>query len=99
MNGCDSNLSPNKLRFISGATFIVTLALFCIDGLFIHYGQFLDGIGIKSTLILPPLGLLAVYFAQKKDHTKTDTTLIILNIFALLLFPLYMFFGTLILGP
>ncbi|WP_342552742.1 hypothetical protein [Paenibacillus sp. FSL R7-0652] len=92
-------MSSNKLRVVSGAAFLAAVVLFCMDGLFIHYDQFLDGIGIKSTFILPPIGLLAVYFAQKRGHTKTDTTLIIFNILALLLFPLYMFFGTLILGP
>ena len=85
-------------RSISIGTFLISIILFMIDGLFVHKGPF-NGIGILSTGILPPIGIIFAIIAINKTGSLKDNILIILNVIAFLSFFLLMFFGTLIFGP
>ena len=85
-------------RTISIGTFTISLILFIIDGSFVHRGYF-NGIGILSTFILPPLGIVLAIIALNKTGYWKDMVLLWLNVIAFLSFFLFMFFGTLIFGP
>ncbi|MBW7453747.1 hypothetical protein ACFOLF_25515 [Paenibacillus sepulcri] len=91
-----------KLRIflsIAMGTFLAAIILFLVDGLFIDYHQRYDGLGILSTFIFPPIGIVCAGLAYKKTGSALDMTLIGLNSIAFLSFFLMMFFGMLFFGP
>ena len=91
--------NPINLRVIAMITFLLAIILFLLDGFYFDHSQWFDGIGLISTFILPPVGIIVSYIQLRKSNSKYDLILIILNVIALLTFFLYMFFGTLFLGP
>ncbi|NIK79612.1 hypothetical protein FHS15_004773 [Paenibacillus castaneae] len=92
-------MQVKKMRFIAIATSMAALILFAIDGFWIHTGELFDGLGLLSSFILPPIGIVFAILAVNKTGSMRDMVLILLNVFALLLFFMWMFFGTLFFGP
>ncbi|MFB5268613.1 hypothetical protein ACE41H_17770 [Paenibacillus enshidis] len=85
-------------RMISVILFTLTSVLFIID-LFLHSDDRFDGIGLVSTLILPPIGFLLAGAAFKKTGSKKDVLLLILNGIAFLTMFFIMTVGTWLFGP
>ncbi|AOZ94376.1 hypothetical protein [Paenibacillus crassostreae] len=88
-----------KSRSIAIGTFALTIILFIVDGFLIHSNQWFDGIGIMSTNVIPPIGIVCATVSLKRTGSNKDIVLITINTIALFLFFIYMFFGTLLFGP
>ncbi|WP_169084226.1 hypothetical protein [Paenibacillus sp. PL91] len=92
-------MNPKKSRFIAIGAVISTVILFTLDGFFVHHGHWFEGLGILSSFIIPPIGVIFAVIALKKTDATRDIMLIFLNIIAFFLFFIVMFFGTLFFGP
>ncbi|MGE7828871.1 hypothetical protein [Paenibacillus sp. NPDC093718] len=85
-------------RAIAIATLAITVLLVLIDGFFLYYGDPLDGIGLASTYILPPIGAISSFLSYRKAGFNKDLALIIMNVFAFFSIYIYMLLGTIFLG-
>ncbi|AIQ45186.1 hypothetical protein R70723_04200 [Paenibacillus sp. FSL R7-0273] len=92
-------MSARLQRKSATTALVVTAVLLITDLFFIFYDHPLDGVGILSTFILPPAGILFGLSAYKMTRSRKDIILILLNAAAFVSYFAYMFFGTLILGP
>ncbi|UJF31889.1 hypothetical protein [Paenibacillus hexagrammi] len=75
-------MNITNLRLIAFSTCIFAVFLFIIDGLYIHNGQQFDGMGLISTFILPPIGIISVIAARKRSGSILDKMLIVMNLAA-----------------
>ncbi|MBN3526528.1 hypothetical protein [Paenibacillus apiarius] len=92
-------MNPPNMRSVAIGAFLAAVILFMIDGWFVRYDQWYDGIGLLSTFIFPPIGIIAASIALKKTGSMKDKILILLNAIGFFLFFIWMFFGTLFFGP
>lgn len=85
-------------RTISATLFTLTFILFVSD-LFLHSGDYFDGIGLLSTWVLPPIGFVLAGTAFNKTRSKKDILLLVLNGIAFHSIFIIMFVGTWLFGP
>ena len=85
-------------RSIAAAAFVLTVILVMIDGLILHDSDPLDGYGLASTYILPPIGVIAAFLVLRRTGSRLDLILVIINTIAFFSIYLYMFFGTILFG-
>lgn len=81
-------MSAATLRLMAWGTFIVVVLFILVDGFVLHAGQRYDGIGLLLTFILPPIGLACTYITSKINNSGSYMALYVMNILALLSFPL-----------
>ncbi|EPY05685.1 hypothetical protein PAALTS15_19193 [Paenibacillus alvei TS-15] len=84
-------------RWLSIVSIILSVFLVVLDMLVIHDPS-LDGFGIVSTFVLPPLGIIFAAISFQQTASNKDIALIVLNLLIFLSFFMYMFFGTLFFG-
>ena len=86
-----------KYRWVPIITIILSVFLVILDKFVIH-DRSLDGFGIVSTFVLPPLGIIFAAISFKKTASNRDIALIVINLLIFLSFFMYMVFGTLLFG-
>lgn len=84
-------------RSVSVVSIILSVFLVVLDMMVIHDPS-LDGFGIASTFVLPPLGILFAAISFQKTASNRDIALIVMNLLIFLSFFMYMLFGTLLFG-
>lgn len=84
-------------RWLSIVSIILSVFLVVLDIVVIHNPS-LDGFGIVSTFVLPPLGIIFAAISFQKTVSNKDIALIVLNLLIFISFFMYMFFGTLFFG-
>ena len=83
-------------RYVATATFSLAILLFIVDILIPHHRYWFFEIGIIAAWVLSPVGIFLSGNAFMATGNNRDVVLLTLNFISFFLFPLYMYFGTLL---
>ncbi|WP_088548787.1 hypothetical protein [Paenibacillus aquistagni] len=84
-------------RRISIATLLLPLMFVWFDEYLIHEGV-LEGIGLASAMIIPPIGMLFAMLSFRSTESTRDLALVAAHFMLGLFYFIYMSVGTLIFG-